>query len=79
MKINVRYFAILREQSGRAAESLDTTASTPAGLYVELQQKYSFTVPLHAVRSSVNAEFVDDDTVLSEGDEVVFVPPVAGG
>ena len=31
------------------------------------------------VRAAVNGEFVEDGHALRDGDEVVFVPPVAGG
>ncbi|MGB3614062.1 MAG: MoaD/ThiS family protein [Elainellaceae cyanobacterium] len=30
-------------------------------------------------RYGVNLQFVDPDTVLSHGDEVVLIPPVSGG
>jgi molybdopterin synthase sulfur carrier subunit len=30
-------------------------------------------------RFGVNLQFVDPDTVLQEGDEVVLIPPVSGG
>lgn len=79
LNVKVRYFAILREQTGLAEESLETSSKTAGGLYLELQVKHAFTVPLSAIRSSVNAEFVAHDRALSDGDEVVFVPPVAGG
>ncbi|MEM9816945.1 MAG: MoaD/ThiS family protein [Cyanobacteria bacterium P01_D01_bin.6] len=30
-------------------------------------------------RFGINLQFVDGDTSLSDGDEVVFIPPVSGG
>ncbi|MGA9378592.1 MAG: MoaD/ThiS family protein [Phormidium sp.] len=30
-------------------------------------------------RFGVNLQFVEPDTVLQDGDEVVFIPPVSGG
>ncbi len=79
MKIAVRYFAALREQRGLSSEKLDTTAETPEALYEELRSKHSFSLVDSQVRFAVNGEYVGTGHMLQEGDEVVFVPPVAGG
>ncbi|MBR8646197.1 MoaD/ThiS family protein [[Brevibacterium] frigoritolerans] len=34
---------------------------------------------LETVMTAVNEEFADDDTILSDGDTVAFIPPVSGG
>ncbi|HEY0868096.1 MAG TPA: MoaD/ThiS family protein [Fimbriimonas sp.] len=75
MKIKVRYFAVFRESRGRSSEEVETSSATPDGLYRELG------LPLEArlVRAAVNGEFVEMESPLKEGDEVVFIPPVAGG
>lgn len=78
-KVQVQYFAILREQRGLAEESLDTRAATPGALYAELRTQYRFTLPGDRVRAAVNDEFVNADAPLRDGDRVVFIPPVAGG
>ncbi len=77
--LNVQYFAILREQRGVSQEQLSTAARTPAALYEELRARYPFTLPGDRVRAAVNETFVDADSVLNDGDQVVFIPPVAGG
>ncbi len=77
--LNVQYFAILREQRGVSQEQLSTAARTPAALYEELRARYPFTLPGDRVRAAVNETFVDADRVLKDGDQVVFIPPVAGG
>ena len=79
IKISIQYFAILREQRGVTREQLTTAASTPESLYQELRAKYNFTLPRYRVRAAVNGEFVTWDTRLQEGDDIVFIPPVAGG
>jgi len=79
ISISIQYFAILREQRGVVREQLTTTAKTPAGLYEELSAKHNFTLPPDRIRAAVNGEFVSSATVLKNGDEVVFIPPVAGG
>jgi molybdopterin-guanine dinucleotide biosynthesis protein A len=78
-EIRVQYFALLREQAGRSAETLVTPARTPRELYVELTSRYAFTLPADMLRVAVNAEFGDWGQALKAGDAVVFIPPVAGG
>jgi molybdopterin-guanine dinucleotide biosynthesis protein A len=78
-EIRVQYFALLREQAGRSAETLATRARTPRDLYVELAARYPFTLPAEMLRVAINAEFSDWAQPLAAGDSVVFIPPVAGG
>jgi molybdopterin converting factor subunit 1 len=78
-KIQVRYFAILREQAGKTEEAVSTTATTPAALFTELQKRYPFTLATEQLKVAINAEFRDWHTQLRDGDSVVFIPPVAGG
>ena len=77
--IRVQYYALLREQAGRSAETVHTRARTPRDLYVELREKYPFTLPPEMLRVAINAEFGDWSQPLAPGDAVVFIPPVAGG
>jgi len=79
MKVDVSYFAILREQRGLSAETLSTEAATPAELYAELRGQYRFSLDGRFVRAAVNDEFVPGDAALREGDRITFIPPVAGG
>lgn len=78
-RLSIQYFAILREQRGVAGEQLDTSAATPSALYEELRARHAFTLPADRVRAAVNGEFVANEAPLRDGDEVVFIPPVAGG
>jgi molybdopterin-guanine dinucleotide biosynthesis protein A len=78
-KIRVQYFALLREQAGRSDESLVTTARTPRELYDELKARYPFSLAPEMLRVAVNTEFGDWTQPLSDGDAIVFIPPVAGG
>ncbi len=79
MNLRVQYFALLREQAGRSEERLATAAPTPAALYAELRGRYPFTLVPEQLKVAVNAEFADWNAPLHEGDNVVFIPPVAGG
>lgn len=78
-RVNVQYFAILREQRGLTAEVIETSNPTVAGLYEELRSRHGFTLPGERVRAAVNDTFVPASQVVREGDRVVFIPPVAGG
>jgi molybdopterin-guanine dinucleotide biosynthesis protein A len=79
MQLKIQYFALMREQSGRSEETVETVASTPADLYAELQARYGFTLPREQLKVAVNSEFAPWSRRLAAGDAVVFIPPVAGG
>lgn len=81
MQITFRYFAALRESLGRDRE----TVSLPEGATItEARVWLSTTHPaiapiLSRCLASRNRDFATDTTLLMEGDEVVFIPPMAGG
>ncbi|PAW71120.1 MAG: molybdopterin converting factor subunit 1 [Opitutia bacterium Tous-C4FEB] len=77
--VHIQYFAILREQRGVARETLSTPATTTAALYDELRTRHGFSLPRDRVRAAVDESFVAWDTPLRDGQNVVFIPPVAGG
>lgn len=77
-QIHVEYFAILREHVGRNGEDLQTTATTARALFDELDARYEFP-PVTRMKVAINDEFSDWNAMLSDGDSVVFIPPVAGG
>ncbi len=77
--LKVQYYALLREQAGRREESVQTQARNPAELYDELKSRYPFTLGADMLRVAVNADFADWAAPLTNGDVVVFIPPVAGG
>jgi molybdopterin-guanine dinucleotide biosynthesis protein A len=79
MQLKIQYYALMREQAGRSEETLETSASTPAGLYEELTARYGFTLSRDQLKVAVNSEFSDWSRKLNVGDAVVFIPPVAGG
>ena len=78
-RVKLQYYAILREQAGRQSETVDTTAATPAALYAELAARHGFRLPASQLKVAVNAAFSDWEQRLEDGDEIVFIPPVAGG
>jgi sulfur-carrier protein len=83
MKVNLRYFASLREALG-ASESVDVEPGQSVG---ELRDSLLARGGAHAqvlargraVRCAVNQTLCDEQTVLADGDELAFFPPVTGG
>lgn len=78
-KIKIQYYAVLREQAGISGESIETNAQTPSELYDYLQQQYDFQLDKNVLKLAINGRFAKWKTALNDGDEVVFIPPVAGG
>jgi molybdopterin converting factor subunit 1 len=79
-QIKVRYFAMLREITGRPVEPVSITNGELAShVYVRLAAQYGFSLSLADLRMAVNDNFVGIDHPLVEGDELAFIPPVSGG
>jgi len=76
--IRIEYFAVLREHTGLGSESFSTGAQNVDELFAELNQRYNFP-SIGQLKVAVNDEFGDWQTQLTDGDSVVFIPPVAGG
>lgn len=83
MKIQIKYFASIREALGQGGESLDTAAATAGALRDELIARggaYAQALARgKAVRVAVNQTMGDDAALLADGAEVAFFPPVTGG
>ena len=77
--IQIQYFALLREERGLTQETIKTDLATARQLFDELKTKHHFSLGQERLNLAVNEEFQPWDTFLKDGDEVVFIPPVAGG
>ncbi|HYL07048.1 MAG TPA: molybdopterin converting factor subunit 1 [Candidatus Udaeobacter sp.] len=79
--IKVRFFARLREQAGTESESVEVkSGSSVSEVYEALRRRHPSLEPdLKAVRPAVNQQFSEWDAIVSDGDEVAFIPPVSGG
>lgn len=81
MKITLKLFGSLREAAGESSFQVDL----PEGaLVADLRNWLAERNPLveklgDRLAASVNLEIADPGDVLEEGDEVAFLPPVAGG
>ncbi|HBH38405.1 MAG TPA: molybdopterin converting factor subunit 1 [Curvibacter sp.] len=83
MKIQIKYFASIREAVGTGGEPWQTAASTLGALRDELIARGGAHAQAlargRAVRVALNQTMSAEDAVLSEGCEVAFFPPVTGG
>ena len=77
MSISVKFFARLREEIGKDSCELEVgSANTVADIWsvatnnAEMQSN---------TLMAVNMEYVDANTLVADGDEVAFFPPVTGG
>jgi molybdopterin synthase sulfur carrier subunit len=83
MKVDVRYFASLREALG-AAEAVEVGAGASVGALRDAlaarDGRHAEVLGRHkAVRSALNRVLCAETAVLGDGDEVGFFPPVTGG
>ena len=76
--ITVLYFASLRDAAGIDSETVDHDDDLRS-LYLALQAKHGFALPLERLRVAMNGAFVRWDDVPGKGAEVAFIPPVSGG
>lgn len=77
MAIKIRYFASLREQLG--VDELTIVADTITTVS-DVWTAANAGKPLPAnLLYAVNMEYAQPETVVQDGDEVAFFPPVTGG
>jgi sulfur-carrier protein len=76
--IKVLFFAQLKDAAGTEEAHVEANEWTVAKLKERMAAQYQLD-DLEAVMTAVNEEFADDETILSDGDIVAFIPPVSGG
>ena len=83
MKLQLRYFASLRDTLGCAAETLqvpaDITHTGELRDWLMLQPGRAALGQVKNLRCALNQDLSDFNAPLQEGDEVAFFPPVTGG
>jgi molybdopterin converting factor subunit 1 len=77
--LHIEYYAALREARGVSKESLQLDDNTPAELYERLRDTHGLRLHRGQLRVVINEAFASWDTLLQDGDTIVFIPPVAGG
>jgi len=85
MKLELRFFASLREAVGSSQETIEVPAAvkTIADLRILLTQRGGAWAQALAegksLRCALNQVMVDANTPLQDGAEIAFFPPVTGG
>jgi sulfur-carrier protein len=83
VQLQVRYFAALREALG-AQESLQAPAGSTLGavrdqLITRSARHAEVLARTRTLRGAINQVMCDESSVVPEGAEVAFFPPVTGG
>ena len=77
MSIRVRYFASLKERIGRSEEVVEGVGHLTA------RELWAFCIadktPPDQVLVAINMNYAEWGSVVEDGDEVAFFPPVTGG
>ena len=80
MKISLRAFGIAKEiLEGKSMELEIEENSSIEDLRSVLINRYPAFQSLQSLRLAVNEEYAEESLILSANDEVVIIPPVAGG
>lgn len=81
MRVTVRLFARLRDIAGAGDLSREMPpGATVADVWQELVTEYPDMAGYDSsISSAVNADYAKMTTVLSDNDEIAFLPPVSGG
>jgi molybdopterin synthase sulfur carrier subunit len=76
MSIDVKFFASLREKTGKDSARIEATSvNTVADVW---RYCVNQAMPSNTL-TAVNMEYVPVNHVVKDGDEVAFFPPVTGG
>jgi molybdopterin synthase sulfur carrier subunit len=83
MKVNIRYFASIREALG-AGEQIELPAGATVadlrGLLIDRSPAHAAALAHgKALRCALNQTLCDESASMGEGAEVAFFPPVTGG
>jgi len=81
MKVRLLYFAVLRDIAGKRDDVLDLPeGARPADVWRRLREQYrELRDYVQPPMTAINESYADADQVLRDGDELAFIPPVAGG
>jgi molybdopterin synthase sulfur carrier subunit len=83
MKVQIKYFASVREAMGTATEALETSACTLAELRDALVSRGGAgglaLARNRTVRMALDQVMCEETAALHDGCEIAFFPPVTGG
>lgn len=81
MKVRLFFFAILRDLAGSEVRELSLPEGTTAReVWQALREAHpQLAAWVDPPMTAINESYAEADAVLREGDELAFIPPVAGG
>jgi molybdopterin converting factor subunit 1 len=81
MRVRLLFFAVLRDITGSHEASLELPAGTRAmDVWQSLRHQYTALASyIQPPMTAINQSYAPADAVLSDGDELAFIPPVSGG
>ncbi len=81
MKVRLLYFAVLRDITGQSEADLEVPeGSRPREVWQRLRASYAKLADYEQPpMTAINETYASPDAVLHDGDELAFIPPVAGG
>jgi molybdopterin converting factor subunit 1 len=80
VRITALFFAAYRDVFGADELEIELPeGATVAALIDIVSRRAASAVPPGSMAVAVNQDYAARDTVLRDGDEVAFIPPVAGG
>ena len=81
INITLKLFAVYQETLGLPEQRLELSPGTTAGdvLNQIIEDHPALAQWRELTRFGINLQFVEASTPLSDGDELVLIPPVSGG
>jgi sulfur-carrier protein len=81
ISINILYFAFVKDKTGVEFDLLDLPSDTSVKSLINLilEKHPALSNIIDIIQISVNYKIVDVDTILKDGDEIAFLPPISGG
>jgi molybdopterin synthase sulfur carrier subunit len=79
LRVEVLYFASLRDAARCESEAVETAAIDLAALHDALQARHRWVLPRERLRVAVDGAFARWDEAVRAGSTIAFIPPVSGG
>jgi molybdopterin converting factor subunit 1 len=81
MKVRLLFFAVLRDITGKSeVELVLPDGSRARDVWESLRLQHGALAGYAAPpATAINESYAPSDSILHDGDELVFIPPVAGG
>lgn len=81
MKVRLLYFAVLRDITGKSEAEVSLREGTRAGdVWQSMRRDYEQLAEYQQPPMiAINQTYATAETQLRDGDELAFIPPVAGG